>query len=196
MILSTNYCYLHCIFLIHILPSGITSFLKLDCIRKSTVHVKLRTHFPHQFLCFLCLISFPSLAQKRMQPYHFKTHATKSFVGSVSNTLCISLACRLSLILRHTMRINVTHSLGTWWSRKQEGKVTPYLLCLLLLSFQKTGLAFLLPWDISELANGCILGIKCSLQSCFFFSLQYYVKHVNFFSLLFYYLWPLLKYFN
>lgn len=67
------------------------------------------------------------------------------------------------------MRINVTHSLGTWWSRKQEGKVTPYLLCLLLLSFQKTGLAFLLPWDISELANGCILGIKCSLQSCFFF---------------------------
>lgn len=195
MILSTNYCYLHCIFLIHILPSGITSFLKLDCIRKSTVHVKLRTHFPHQSLCFLCLISFPSLAQKRMQPYHFKTHATKSFVGSVSNTLCISLACKLSLILRHTVRINVTHTLGTWWSGKQERKVTPYLLCLLLLSFQKTGLAFLLSWDISELANKCILHIKVQLTE-FFFSLQYYVKHLNFFSLLFYYLWPLLKYFN
>lgn len=168
MILSTNYCYLHCIFLIHILPSGITSFLKLDCIRKSTVHIKLRTHFPHQSLCFLCLISFASLAKKGMQPYHFKTRATKTFEESLSNTPCISLSCTLSLILRHTVRISITHSLGIWWNGKQEGKVTPCLLCLLLLSFQKTGMASLLPRD-SEHVNGCIPYIKMQLETFFFF---------------------------
>lgn len=38
-ILSSNYCYLHCILLILISASGTTCFLQPDCKRKSTVHV-------------------------------------------------------------------------------------------------------------------------------------------------------------
>lgn len=99
-ILSSNYCYLHCLLLILILASGTACFLQPDCNRKSTVHVKhyiLIFHVNHDLFASYAsyFFSIPCRKRQAIIPLLQDSYATEKFVFGKLFTLYISLSCTL-----------------------------------------------------------------------------------------------------